>query len=183
MAVDVERCDGPGGAELTAARRQMSALIADMCDFQAFDELPLCRQSAGDSEVVLLPVGIDEPRTVTVVMNWLVYALHQVNAAGGGPKVRLRVAVHEGITMLVAGVFDGPAVRKARWLLSASPLRAVLADQPGATMAVLFSDRIHADLGGFDGCLPPGEFTAVELDDLSAQAPEIGWLLVPKVIT
>ena len=180
MAFDVEQYGEHSAAELAAARRRLSALLADMCDSPGVDELLLCQQSAGDGEVVLLPVGIDEPRTVTLLLNWLVRALHPANAAWDGPRVRLRGAVHEGITTLVAEVFDGPAVRKSCRLLGARPLRTALTRKPGANLAVLFSDRIYADLGEFGQCLPREEFTPVEVGDPAAGSPEVGWLLVPE---
>ncbi len=180
MAVDVEQHSEHSAAELAAARRQLFALLADMCDSPGFDRLLLCKQSAGDGEVVLLPAGIDEPRTVTLLVNWLVRALPQSNAASEGPRVRLRVAVHEGITTLVAGVFGGPAVTKACRLLGARPLRTALARRRRANLAVLLSDRIYADLGGFDECLLPVEFTPVEVGDPAGSSPEVGWLLVPE---
>jgi hypothetical protein len=176
MAVDVERCHEHNVAQLAAARRKVSELLAEMCESPVVDELLLYQQSAGDGEVVLLPVGIDEPRTLTILVNWLVGALHQANAGLQGPRVRLRVAVHEGITTLIAGVFDGPAVRKTWRLLGARPLSTALARRPAANMAVLFSDRIYADLGEFDQDLPAAP---VEVGDPAARSREVGWLLVP----
>jgi hypothetical protein len=182
MAVDVEWAGGPGVRELAAARHRMSALITDMCHAAGFGTLPHCQQGAESGEVVVLPVGIDEPQTLTLIVTWLARALHQADAIGDGPRIRLRVAVHEGIAALEAGEFDGPAIRKAGWLLAARPLRAALASRPGANLAVLFSGRIHEDLGWFDGYLPPEEFTPVVVSDPSARTQETGWLLVPEGI-
>lgn len=177
MAVDVEHHGEHGITERAAARRQLSALLADMCASPGFGELPMWQQSTGDGEVVLLPVGIDEPQTVTLVVNWLIRALHQANTAWEGPRVRLRVAVHEGITTLISGVFDGPAVRKTCRLVGALPLGAALARRPAADLAVLFSDRIYPDLGEY---LPTEGFTPVEVGDPAASSREVGWLLVPE---
>lgn len=176
VAVDVDDRDENS---VTATGGRVSALVADMCDSAGIGELPVYRQPAGSGEVILLPVGIDEPRVVTLIVTWLARSLSEANTGRDGPRVRLRIAMHEGITKLVAGVFEGPAVRHVRRLVKAGPLRAALASQPGANVAVLLSDRIHADLGGFDECLPPEEFTEVEVGDSSARA-EIGWLLVPE---
>ena len=175
MAVDVERYREHSVAQLAAARQKVSELIASMCDSPVVDELLLYQQNVGDGEVVLLPVGIDEPRTLTFLVNWLVGALHLANAGWQGPRVRLRVAVHEGITSLIAGVFDGPAVRKTCLLLGARPLGAALACRPTANLAVLFSDRVYADLGDFGQDLPAAP---VEVGDPAARSREVGWLLV-----
>jgi len=178
MAVDIDRHSGLGDVGLAAAQWQLSALLAAMCDFPEFDGLQLFRQSSGDDEIVLLPAGIDEPRTVTLVMNRLVRELREVNNTGDQPRIRLCVVVHEGITMLANGVFDGPAVREARRLLGVPPLRMALVRQPTASLAALFSDRVYADLGGFDHCLRPEDFTPVPIGHM----PETGWLLIPEVI-
>jgi hypothetical protein len=177
MAVNVEQYSERDITEVAAARRQLSGLLADLCESPEFDDLLPCQQSVGDGEVVVLPVGIDEPRTVTILVNCLLHALRQANGGWMRPHVRLRVAVHEGLTMLIGGVFDGPAVRKACGLLGALPLTAALASRPMADLAVLFSDRIYADLGQY---LPAEEFTSVEIGDPAASSREVGWLLVPE---
>ncbi len=182
LAVEVTSEDGDSAAALVAARSRMSVLLAEMCESARFGELSLCRQRAHNGEVVLLPVGIDEPRTVALLITWFAHSLRQANAAWEGPETRLRMAVHEGITMLAAGVFDGPAVRHVRRLLDALPLSAALSDRPAASLAVLVSDRIHADLGGFDRCLAPEGFTRVEVGGSVAGAPETCWLLIPDEI-
>jgi hypothetical protein len=175
MAVDVARYREHSVAELATARAKVSELLADMCDAPVVDELLLYQQRADDGDVVLLPVGIDEPRTLTLLLNWLVGALRRANAGWQGPRVGLRVAVHEGITTLIAGVFDGPAVRKTCRLLGSGPLGTAVAHQPTANLVVLFSDRIYADLGEFGQDLPAAP---VEVGDPAACSPEVGWLLV-----
>ena len=180
VAVEVEHHRDHNAADVAAARRQLSRLLADLCQSPEFDDLLPYRQRAGDGEVVVLPVGIDEPRTMTSLVNWLFHALRRTNSGWVGRHVRLRVAVHEGITTLIGGVFDGPAVKKACLLLGALPLSAALASAPMADLAVLFSDRIYADLGDLGQCLPPEEVTSVEIGDPAARSREVGWLLVPE---
>jgi len=180
MAVGIEHYSERSVTEVAAARRQLSALVADLCASPEFDTLLPCQQRVGDGEVVVLPVGIDEPRTVTLLVKWLVQALRQTNGGWAGPHVRLRVAVHEGITTLIGGVFDGPAVRKAFRLLGALPLSTALASKPMADLAVLFSDRVYADLGDFGQYLPSEEVASVEICDPAATSQEVGWLLVPE---
>jgi hypothetical protein len=180
MAVDVEQYSEHSVTEVAAARRQLSMLLADLCGSAEFDDLLPYQQSVGDGEVVVLPVGIDEPRIVTLLVNWLVHALRRTNGARAGRHVRLRVAVHEGITTLIGGVFDGPAVKQACRLLGALPLSAALASKPMADLAVLFSDRIYADLGDFGRYLPSEEVASVEICDPAASSQEVGWLLVSE---
>jgi hypothetical protein len=178
MAVDVEKYGTRSVAEMAAARGQLSAMLAGLCKSPEFSDLLPWQQNIGDGEVVVLPVGIDEPRTLTLLVNWLTHALSQANRGWAGPHVRLRVAVHEGITMLADGVFGGPAVTKACRLLGALPLSAALASRPMVDLAVLFSDRIYADLGDFGRYLTWDAVTSVEICDPVARSQEVGWLLL-----
>jgi hypothetical protein len=86
----------------------------------------------------------------------------------------------EGVTTLIGGVFDGPAVKKVCRLLRTRPLSTALASKPKADLAVLLSDRVYADLGGFGQYLPAEEVASVEICDPSASSQEVGWLLVPS---
>jgi hypothetical protein len=115
-----------------------------------------------------------------LLVNWLAHALRQANRGWTGPHFRLRAAVHEGITMLADGVFRGPAVTKAYRLLGALPLSAALASRPMVDLAVLFSDRIYADLGDFGQYLTWDAVTSVEICDPVARSQEVGWLLLSE---
>jgi hypothetical protein len=86
----------------------------------------------------------------------------------------------EGVTTLIGGVFDGPAVKKVCRLLRTRPLSTALASKPKADLAVLLSDRVYADLGDFGQYLPAEEVASVEICDPSASSQEVGWLLVPS---
>jgi hypothetical protein len=172
---------GPSTLEQAMARRNVSRLLTGLCGAPAFEELSLSQQAASGSEIIIFPVGIDEPLVLTLLVRWLARAVHQANTGWNGRRVRLTVAAHEGITTLVSGVFGGPAVLKACALVTAPPLRAALDAAPAADLAVLFSSRLRDDLDGFNRCLDLSDFTPVELEIGTAnEAGEPGWLLVPE---
>jgi hypothetical protein len=181
VAVEAEPSGDRSVMERAIARREMSRLLAGLCEAPAFLELSLSQQRTGDSDVIVFPVGIDEPRILTLLIRWVARAVHQANTGWDSRRLRLRMAAHEGVTTLVAGVFDGPAVLKARALVTAAPLRAVLTAVPSADLAVLFSSRLRDDLSGFDECLDASDFTQLALQPgPGAGAEEPGWLLVPE---
>jgi hypothetical protein len=173
VAVDIER---HGAVELDSLQRRLSAAVADTCGSSDLERLLLHVQGGGAGEIVILPVGLDEPRAVALLVNGFFQAVGRINQASRDrARVRLRMAVHEGITTLRSGVFVGRAVATTYRLLGVPQLRAALASHPHANLAVIFSDRIFEDLGSFDHWLPTDKFRRVEID-----GREGGWILVPE---
>jgi hypothetical protein len=174
------------GGERAALERRVSLLLDDLCVAPDLEQLQLFRQPASvarTGEVILLPVGIDEPMVVTLVIGWLQEALRRVNAERPGDRpraIRLRMAVDEGLTFVAERQFGGPAVAKAGRLLAASALRTALAANPGSDMAVLLSDQVVAGLSDFGRHLPAGELTRVEIAGSAGPWPDVAWLLVPR---
>jgi hypothetical protein len=164
----------------------MAAVIATTCQTSGLDRL-LAQPGAGDAVILLLPAGIDEPLAVTSLVTGLVWALRQANTRpAGGPaleekRVRLRMAVHEGITILAAGSFAGRAVAKTCRLLGSPALRAALARSPRADLAVMLSDQVFEDISGFDRSLPLGDCERVEIEDPDGGASDVGWVFVPTL--
>lgn len=183
VAIEAEPPAGNSVVERAIARQDMAVLLAGLCGSPAFLELSLSTQRIANSEVILFPVGIDEPRILTLLVQRLADAVRRANSGRDGRRLRLKVAVHEGITTLVAGVFGGPAVRRASALVTTPALHTLLAAAPSAELAVLFSGRLRDDLGGFHRCLNPGDFMPVELPAaITAGATESGWLLNPDSV-
>jgi len=155
--------------------------LAAACSSSGLDRMLLNSRDSGDGEVALLPVGIDEPRAVALLVDGLFEALHRINGPlNGNSRIRLRMAVHEGITILAAGGFAGHAVVKTRRLLDSRPLRAALAGSPHADLAVLLSDQVFEDVGRFGHPrLPADRFQRVEVDNPPGEFCDIGWIYVP----
>lgn len=127
----------------------------------------LDRHSAG--QVGVLPVGIDEPRVVSSLVEGLIRATARLH-------VRLRLAFHEGVTTVAASGFGGNAVAKVRRLAESLPLRAALAEHPGVGLAVMLSASVFDDIGPR---LPADQFRQVEIADSGASSRDIAWIFVP----
>jgi hypothetical protein len=181
VAVGMERRQECSDTELGSLRRQMSGVIAEACNSLGFERFLLHRQSVGDVEIMVLPAGIDEPRAVAELVNGFVGVLRQINMPlPEDARVRLRMAVHEGITILAGGGFAGRAVARACRLLGSLHLQAALARSPGSDIAVILSDPVFEDIGSFDRSLPFDRFERVEISDVAAGSREVGWIFVPQ---
>ena len=105
VAYRIESPRGCGRNEKTEAERRGAKAFRDVCASLGLERILLDRHAAG--HVGVLPVGIDEPRVVSSLVEQLPRPLADLN-------VRCRLAFHEGVTSLAAGGFGGNAVAKAR---------------------------------------------------------------------
>jgi hypothetical protein len=167
IAYGIEPPDGCGSDERAAAEQLGTKAFADVCASLGLDRILLRRHGAG--QVGVLPVGIDEPRVVSSLVEGLVRAL-------AGLNVRFRLAFHEGVTTLATGGFAGNAIAKVRRLAESPPLRAALAEDSRARLAVLLSTPVFEDI---DPRLPADQFRQVEIAAQGRGPRDIAWIFVP----
>ena len=167
VAYRIEPPDGCGSGEKTAAEQRGTRAFTDVCTSLGLDRMLLDRHDAG--HVGVLPVGIDEPRVVSFLVEGLARAL-------AGLNVRFRLAFHEGVTTLATGGFGGNAIAKVSRLAESPPLRAALAEYPRASLAVLLSAPVFEDIGPR---LPADQFRQVEIAGPGRNSRDIAWIFVP----
>ncbi len=164
--------------DLVLSEQRISAALVSVCASMGLDRMLLNASEPGKEQVALLPVGIDEPRVVSSLIDRLGRAIAELNAAGTTASLRLRLAFHEGVTTLAGDAFGGTAVTRVRQLAAAVQLRAALTAQPQAGLAVLLSDSVFE---GIDQCedhvLPPGQFQPADLG--VSRAERRAWIYVP----
>lgn len=182
----------PAGSDaVTAYRAQVrgSAALGDACRSAGLDRV-LVNATHGDraeqgedAMVALLPAGIDEPRAVASLVSTLDEELRRANGSRDKTgRVRLRMAVHEGVTVLTHGGFAGRAVDRARQLACSPPLQAALAAHPGADLVVLLSGQVYDDVTQFgDPYLAPDLFQRAEITSPARGYRDTGWILVPRL--
>lgn len=109
------------------------------------------RQPSGDGELALLPPGIDETAIIAGFFRALRSHVYTVNRRGLGPRrLRLRVAMHAGITQMSANGFAGHAVVMVCRLCESSQLRQQLVLHPNADIAFMLSQQLYYDHVGHD---------------------------------
>jgi len=171
----------PGGGDQAAAQRRVAEAITGVCTELGLDRMLLDGAGAAGEQVGLLPVGIDEPRVVSSLVEGLSSALGELNGGQDGRSpVRLRVAFHEGVTTLAADGFGGRAVSRVRELAGSPPMKAALDEHPRASLAVLLSDPVFEGVGnsGHPG-LAAGRFEPVQVADDGRAPGSVAWLYVP----
>jgi hypothetical protein len=169
VAYGVESPDGCAGNEKIAAEQRGTKAFTDVCASLGLERILLKRQDTG--HVGVLPVGIDEPRVVSSLVEGLV-------CAAVGLNVRFRLAFHEGVTTLVAGGFGGNAIAKVRRLAESPPLRAALAEHPRAILAVMLSAPVFEGIGPR---LPADQFRQVEMANPDRCSRDIAWIFIPDL--
>jgi hypothetical protein len=153
---------------------------------QAADELGLDRvrwvtQQGGDGELAILPPRTRETTVVTQLTPTIDRLLREHNRGlAQEARVRLRVAVHEGLVHLDgANGYPGEAVVTVCRLVDAPLLKAALRVFPEANVALIVSDRIYRDVVRNYHALRPERFRRV-----TASLPDKGfetqaWIFVP----
>jgi hypothetical protein len=92
-------------------------------------------------------------------------------------RLRVRVALHQGVIHRAAHGYVGPAVVEVCRLRDAEVVRTALAQAP-APLVVVVSDDLYRDVlgAGYHG-LPASAFTQVDIESKKYRAA--GWLYVP----
>ncbi|MCK9897023.1 hypothetical protein [Frankia sp. AgB32] len=94
----------------------------------------------------MLPPGIDEGGFVAAFVGATRSVLARLNMVAGAERLRVRVALHQGITQLDESGFGGRAVRKVAALRDCSALRAELRGYPAADLALAVSAELFDDV-------------------------------------
>lgn len=166
VAYDVEHYSGRG----TRREYQTQQRLADVLDF-AFEEAGVASadrevQEQGDGGIALLPTGgaVDEPRLIVGLLRALQTGLTELNEdLVEAARIRLRVALQEGVVHRAAHGYVGLAVVEVCRLRDAEPVRQALVASSGP-MVVAVADSLYRDVlaHGFHG-LPGAAFVPVEV--------------------
>jgi hypothetical protein len=104
-------------------------------------------QQAGDGELVLFPEGTAEARVVDALPEAFALALSAHNRrAPHAMRLRLRIALHQGLVRPAAGGYAGKGVVDVSRLVSSHVAREALRVCPDADLVVLLSSQLYLDL-------------------------------------
>jgi hypothetical protein len=166
IAFDLERYSEGTDAAQVEKQRAMKGLVEEACALGALERAHWIRQEQGDGELALLPPGIDEARVITALWREFREGLHRYNrGANDAARLRMRVAVHEGITYIADSGFAGTAVNTVCRLRDCKAAKDALSDAHG-DMILIVSDRIYEDdIRGYDALdLPAPAFAETVID-------------------
>jgi hypothetical protein len=152
----------------------MMAMVDKACELGALGRAHWLTQQQGDGELAVLPPGIDEAYVITGLWREFRGGLHDYNRhANAGARLRMRVAVHEGMTYLAENGFAGNAINTVCRLRDCHEAKDALNAASG-DLVLIASDRIYQDvISGNDAFdLPASAFveTPVEMADKGFRA-------------
>jgi hypothetical protein len=181
MAADMERYSGRRNLQQVAAQRTFKEILDQAAAAVRLDRPTWTTQPTGDGELAILPAGTPEPVVLARLVPEIDRLLREHNRSLlPVAKVRLRVALHQGMVHLDgANGFPGNAVVETCRLLDARPLKRALKALSEAAVALIVSDAIYNDVVNeyYEG-LRPERFARVEVSIPDKNFRAVAWICV-----
>jgi hypothetical protein len=148
VSVDMQRYSRRRNIEQFHAQQRFQQAMTASIVAIGLDHEQWMTQQGGDSELAILPVETPEPLLVGRLPVLLDEKLRECNRElRPESRVRLRMAVHEGLVHLDgANGFPSDAVIQACRLCDADIVKQELDRFPDANLALVVSDSIHRDV-------------------------------------
>lgn len=166
LAFDLERYSAGNDADQIEKQRAMMIMVREACDRGALERAHWLKQEQGDGELAVLPPGIDEAHVITALWREFRHGLDRYNRrASARARLRMRVAVHEGITYIGENGFAGTAINTVCRLRDCHEAKDALSGTDG-DLVLIASDRIYQDvIYGHDAIdLPVSAFVETIID-------------------
>jgi hypothetical protein len=181
MTADMERYSGRGNLQQYAAQRAFRDMLERAAAAVGLAPPEWRRQETGDGELAALPSSVPEPVVLGRLLPELDRLLREHNRSLlPEAKVRLRVAVHQGLVHLDGPTgWPGNAVIEVCRLLDAQQLRRALREFPRAAVAVIVSEGIFRDVVAehYEG-LRPERFREVDVSIPDKNFRASAWIYV-----
>jgi hypothetical protein len=147
LSVDVENYSARTDVDQYAVQCALVAVLEDAAARAGFDRTRWQVQGSGDGELAVLPADTAEKRVVDDIPQALADALvaHN-NTAPRKLKLRLRVAVHQGLVRPTPGGYAGAGVVAVSRMVDCAPGRIALKACPDADLVILLSPLLYSDL-------------------------------------
>ncbi|MFG1952611.1 hypothetical protein [Micromonospora sp. NPDC048830] len=179
MFVDMESYSRNDDMGQFHAQSNFQKVMRDAADLCGLDRSGWTVQASGDGEFAIFPPGTSEPRIVAELVPAMDRVLRDHNRqAADQARIRMRVALHQGLVVPAENGFAGKAVVTAARLVNAEPVREALASFPNAAVALIVSATIHRDVvcQSYSG-IRPDRFRRVRVEVKSFV--DQAWVFVP----
>jgi hypothetical protein len=166
VAFDLEKYSSGNDVAQIEKQRALAAMVRDASEHGALGCEAWLRQAQGDGELALLPPGINEGDVITGLWREFRKGLHRYNRhVRDAARLRLRVAIHEGMAYAADNGFAGAAVNTVCRLRDCAEAKDALRGSD-SDLILIVSDRIFDDVirGYDDDELPAAEFRAALID-------------------
>ncbi|MFI6497930.1 tetratricopeptide repeat protein [Nonomuraea typhae] len=131
--------------EQIRAQRSLVTVVHAACRAAGLPEEIV--QSSGDGVLIMPPSDIDETAVIPDLVRGLTTALRQENRLlSEAARIRLRLALTNGVVAPGPTGFSGPAIIECFRLLDSPVIKTALVDFPAAELAVIVSDHLYQDV-------------------------------------
>jgi hypothetical protein len=166
LAFDLERYSAGSDADQIEKQRAMMGMVSEACERGALERAHWLKQEQGDGELAVLPPGVDENHVIASLWREFCAGLHRYNRhANARARLRMRVAVHEGMTYVAENGFAGTAINTVCRLRDCREAKDALRETD-SDLVLIVSDRIYQDvIRGHDAFdLPASAFVETVID-------------------
>ncbi|MFD1149843.1 hypothetical protein [Saccharothrix hoggarensis] len=147
LSLDVENYSARTDVDQYGVQRALVTVVEDAAARAGFDRSRWKVQGSGDGELAVLPADTAEKRVVDDLPRALVDALAAHNGTARRElKLRLRVAVHQGLVRATPGGYAGAGVVAVSRMVDSAPGRLALRACPDVDLVILLSPLLYADL-------------------------------------
>jgi hypothetical protein len=183
VSVDAQSYGDRDDQRQTAVQDGLIRVLTEAADRAGLHRERWDKQPGGDGELAVLP-AVDpesEPRVVDDYVRELDVALARYNRwLQPEARLRLRVAMHFGVTFPGSNGYSGQAAVAVSRLIEAQPLRDALSAAPDANLALILSSRVYEEI------VQQGHTSlrAADFRKISVQVKkfaEMAWIRVPGV--
>jgi hypothetical protein len=180
LGISIEGYGRHGAQEQYCARQGLNSVLEAASAASGVEWTTWSRQSSGDGEMAVLPPGIDTAQFIGGFVSGLKSALSAHNQKSV-PRLRLRVAMHEGNVRTEPSGFVGATVVTAARICEAAEVRQHLAAQSGTDLVLAVSDIVYQDVIGHDvDGLAPSCFTRTAVTNPQKGFTVIAWVHPPR---
>ncbi|MFC6082572.1 hypothetical protein [Sphaerisporangium aureirubrum] len=181
LAADMERFSRFRNPEAVRAQRRLADVLAQAREHAGLADADVDLQLSGDGQFAVLPEHLDETVVIPLLVEGLRQSLAEVNAdLSEHARVRLRVAVHRGLTTRARNGWVGDATIAVRRILDSAAAREALSGHPGADFVLIVPDGLYRDVIGHGyGRLRPETFHQVEATLPEKGFTERAWIHIP----
>jgi hypothetical protein len=181
LAADMERFSRFRNPEAVRAQARLADALTRAREHAGLGEADVDLQLSGDGQFAVLSEHLDETVVIPLLVEGLRQALAEVNAdLSEHARVRLRVAVHRGLTTRAGNGWVGDATIAVRRILDSPAAREALAAHPDADFVLIVPDALYRDVIGHGyGRLRPDTFHQVEATLPEKGFTERAWIHIP----
>lgn len=182
--VDIERFSGRGNVNQLAMERNLREIARRAAGHARLYWSDVEVENRGDGLLLRLPPAVDEPRVIPALITGHILALRLANMrAPSSQRIRLRMALTQGISHPGATGSVGNAVIAACRLVDCGELRAALEQHPHRELGVIVADDLYRDViaHGYPG-LDPAAFSMTKVRIPEKGFDEQAWTCVPEPV-